>query len=256
LGLCVLGGVLGQVQNRARSAGRSDFLTASVHTVVSGPAGALDRGAQGVGDFWTGMRLAPRLSAENRRLRAIAYAASLYSAKERVWARDQSGLRGLIGLEPIPGAKRIAASLIGYFPHENRATLSAGKSSGVIVGLPVVNHRGLLGVVQTVEREQCQIVLITSPVQQVGAMVLRDPPVAGILRGQSVDRLTMEFVSTSVALEPGDKVVTSGFSRRIPRGIPIGQVVQVENVVAFGTRQVTVRPSAGIVDGLEVVILR
>ena len=55
----------------------------------------------------------------------------------------------------------------------------------------------------------------------------------------------------------GDKIVTSGHSEHIPRGILIGKVIAVDFNPEFGNRRATVSPAVqGRPDLREVAILK
>lgn len=150
------------------------------------------------------------------------------------------------------------AEVIGYFPYENRFTLNVGWDSGVKVGQPVVAAGGLLGKIQVVTGKTSQVLLLASPEpsNRIGALALRNPPSAGLLRGESSATFVLEFSDPKAPVATGDLVVTAGFSEHIPRGIPIGRVIQVDDNVEFGKRQARVYPSASIGNVREVFVLK
>lgn len=234
---------MGQWQNTARTRGTEDPLSRVVQAVVNPLGRALTGGANAGEDFFSGVGSARALAQENRILRKQIAAASLYAERERVLATQNDQLRRILGLPVYGGKKRIPTDVVGYFPHENRITISAGRPAGVTPGLAVVAPDGLVGVVQVVGETSSQVTLLSSPNQRIGGLVLRTPPLPGILRGESAERLNLEFLDTSAPMQIGDWVVTSGFSERIPRGIPIGRIVKLEPVPGFGTRRAYIYPS-------------
>ncbi len=167
--------------------------------------------------------------------------------------RELAQLRTVTGL-PNPGAKRVSARIIGYFAYEDRVTLSAGAAQGVKVGMPVISADGLLAVVQTVEPDRAQALTVTSPAVRFGGLVLRDDGVAGLMKGQTSTRLILDVLEEG-KIQVGDAVVTSGFSSRFPRGIPIGTVAEVVADPNFGTRRVFVAPAVNIAATLDVWVL-
>lgn len=253
--LMVLGVVLGRIQNSARTRGESDWLTSGVRTLVDGPAASLRNGAQGIDDFWHGILQAPSLSRENRELRARLAAAELYDESIDALEAKVSRLYRMLDLPAPAGRERVAGRVTAYWPHENRLTVSVGRRQGVKTNLAVVNQDGLVGVVQTVDEDRCQVLLITSPSQTVGAVALRDPPQPGLLKGQTPTRLLLEFVDTQSPLEIGDKVVTSGKSESIPGGIPIGRIIKIEHDADFGSRRAQVFPNVKVGEVTEVYVI-
>ena len=196
----------------------------------------------------------PALRRELERLRALESTALMYA--DTVAVKDQaiSNLRALQGF-PDFGRTRVPARIVAYFAYQNQVTVSAGRDQGVSKGLPVVSAQGMLGVVQAVEGDRCQVLLLTSPAVKIGAMVFRDPPVPGFLKGQSPVRLTLDVLDTN-KVEVGDSVVTAGFSDKIPRGLPVGRVVQVVTDENYGIRRVYVAPAVQVGKALDVWVLK
>lgn len=257
LALLILGGVLGRWQNTSREKNRLDTISSALTTLVS-PVSALAGGlANGSSDFSRGLFSAQRLSQENRTLRAKLAATALYTEQTNRLQREIVSLRSMVNLSPPKGTDPLAVDVLGFFPRENRITLSAGKNKGVVPGMPVVVGENLLAIVQTVDPVRCQALLITSPSQKVGALVLgHDPAPLGIASGLAPDRITLPIYEPKATVRIGDGVITSGFGERIPRGISIGRVSQVQDNEEFGTRNATVTPSADLGSVREVVILR
>src|SRR4029077_948197 len=116
--------------------------------------------------------------------------------------------------------------------------------------------QGLIGRVQTVYPKSSQVVLLSSPDLTVGASVVRDPPQPGLLHGESPNNLVLELTNPDAPVQIGDAVVTSGFSDMIPRGIPIGRVIQVYPDIEFGARRASIFPSVSIGSLREVFVLK
>lgn len=247
---------LAKLQNSARNQGRTDPVTSAVQGLITPAATSVQRGAQGVADFWAGIAGARAMAEENRSLQSLRLSASLYNERVADLIEQIQELRRAAGITPIVGRQQVPAAVIGYFPHENRLTISIGADKGAKPGMPIVAPAGLVGVVQTVSAHTSQINLLTSPQVSLGAMVATSPKQAGILRGGSAERLTLDLVDVALPLAPGDMVVTSGFSDKIPRGIPVGRVLQVESQPEFGTRRAQVVPSIEIARLQQVFLLK
>ena len=254
--LCFLGFLLGKWQNNARDRGSLDSLTRIVQALINPASTTLHGTAEAISDFSEGVLKARSLAAENQALKDKSRALEQYQRDFSSLSTQFDQLRKLIGLPRYGNRWRIPAEIIAYAPYEDRITLSVGSRKGVGVGLPVLTGDGLLAIVQVVEENSCQALLLSSRQTQVGAMAMRNPPQPGILRGESPDRLILGFLDTQTPIEVGDVVATSGFSTRIPRGIPIGKIVQVETNADFGARRAQVFPFARIGDSHEVFILR
>lgn len=249
---------MGKWQTSARVGGIFDPAGRVAQSLVGVPAGEIGTALDRVGDLVTGVWRAPSLLTENRSLRAQLAVQAQYMDTIRDLEREIESLRKLQGLPTLAGRTRIPSKVIGFFPYENRLTLDVGSRQGVRVGLPVLAADGLVGRIQVVADEQSQVLLLCSPEpsNQVGALALRDPPLAGLLRGESPTKLILELNDPNAPVETGDLVVTSGFSERIPRGIPIGRVIQVDRNDEFGKRRASVFPSVAMGSVQQVVVLR
>lgn len=246
---------LGRLQTNARNQRQLDPVSRGVQASVYPAASVLTSFSRWLADIGLGITSAPSLRQENERLKAIAQAAEQYIPREKLWAQDYHALRKLSGFQAPLERKRIPARPIDYFPLENRLTLSVGKNRGVKPGLAVVTSQGLIGVVQVVDQASCQAILISSPALKVGAMALREPPLVGILRGQGLETMLLDYLPANAKVETGDWVVTSGYSTTIPRGIVIGRIVQIEQDPFYGATRARVYPSATIGLAAEVYIL-
>lgn len=254
--LCVIGVVLGRTQTQARTAGHLDAVSRTVLATVQPASQTVGRGLDGVTDFVGGIVNASALVERNRALESQAKSAALYDQTVALLRRDIDALRKSLNQAPVRGRTRIPASVVGYFPYENRITITIGKKQGIWPGLPVVTAEGLLGVVQVVEERISHVSLLSSPTLRVGAITDRDPAPAGLLHGATADVLIFELLDSKIPVSINDLVITSGFSENIPRGIPIGKVVQVEDDEAFGTRRAQVYPLAQIGNVRQVFVLR
>jgi rod shape-determining protein MreC len=194
---------------------------------------------------------------ENRRLRALAQSAQMYNAQIEMYRGEVDRLRIMQGFGPIPGKERVLADVIGFAAYENRITLNVGQSKGVRPGMPVEAPEGLVGTVQTVEANRCHVLLITSRSLKIGAVDMdRNPPPAGLIIGENTNSLAVEFQDPKAPVEVGDRVVTSGYSEMIPRGIIIGKVISVDSDEAFGMLRAKVFPAISVGTLREVHVLK
>lgn len=254
--LVAIGMFLGRLQTQAKSQGSIDGVSSIVQSVVNPPSRVLTGAANSIQDFTTGVFGASALSRRNRSLEAQAHVIELYNTEISRLQRELDAIRKVSGFSAAPGRTRIPATIIGLFPKEYRITISAGSNQGVRPGLAVVAGEGLVGVVQSASKTTAQVTLVYSPTIRIGAVAERTPPPAGLLRGDSTERLVLEFFDAQVSAATGDLVVTSGFSDKIPGGIPIGRIAQIEKDEGFGTSKGLVFPNVRIGSIREVLVLR
>ncbi|MBN9500224.1 MAG: rod shape-determining protein MreC [Armatimonadetes bacterium 55-13] len=256
LALCVIGVMLGRSQSTARAAGRSGTFDGIVKSAVRPPEILFTNIANGCSDFFTGIFSARSLTQENRQLKQLERLVNQYTETVDRLNREIDSLRAIVDLPAIGGRTKIAATVIGYAPTENRVTISAGSRQGITAGLAVVNGDGLIGVIQTVDATESQVSLISDPNRKIGAMVeSRKPSPLGIIRGETTSTVILSL-DANAPVQNGDLVSTSGFSKRVPRGVPIGRVNQVYDDPNTGTRRVEVFPNVALGSVREVVVLK
>lgn len=253
----MVGVLLGRAQASARAEGQFDLSYRVVNTLVGGPSGMVHGMANATADFMDGMANARQLTEENRRMKAQLLSYSNYLDTVNRLNAEIGRLRQLNDFPPPPGRARVPAEITAYYPNLNQVRINVGRGKEIKQGMPVVAPGGLLGRVQTVGERDSLVVLLSGPdpSNRIGAMVVRQPPnepSLGLLRGESLNQLILEFNDPKAQVEVGDKVVTSGFSEFIPRNIPIGIVTQVENDEEYGKRSAYLRPIVNLNAGREV----
>jgi rod shape-determining protein MreC len=234
-----------------------DPVTETVQTLTKPVSIPTDALFEGVGDFSFGLFKARRLAVENRRLYDRLASIALYAETTERLERDIDSLRKQLRLPSRPGKVKVPADVVGYIPRDNRLTINVGSKSGVRPGLPVVGAAGLIGTVQTVSPSTSQVLLLTSHGLTIGAIVLnRNPSPAGLLRGEDSSTLSLSFNDPKATVQIGDTIASSGLSEFIPRGIPIGRVIQVIDDEAFGERRAVVDPFVVVGELKEVTVLK
>ncbi|MBD2429162.1 rod shape-determining protein MreC [Phormidium sp. FACHB-1136] len=105
--------------------------------------------------------------------------------------------------------------------------LNRGSRQGVEPGYIVTGPGGIVGRVVAVSPSTSRVLLISDPTSRVGAKVSRSR-VMGVVRGQSNNRVIMEFFEKNPDVKAGDVIVTSSYSRLFPRDVPIGRVESID----------------------------
>jgi rod shape-determining protein MreC len=250
---------LGKLQTTARKAGRVDPIGHVVGLIVNPVSNVFAIGTRGTADFFSGVSSGYTLKVENRSLRDLQTQSAMYNENVQRLEREIDSLRRLINLPPIGGKEKIPADVINLYTYENRVTVSAGKDKGVRPGQPVITADGLLGLVQTVDATTSQVLLLSGlneRTRRIGAIARRNPPPAGLLKGEGQSLLTLEFEDPKAPVAVGDEVLTAGFSEMVPSGIRIGRIIQVSDDPNSGMRRALVFPSVAMGRVREVVILK
>jgi rod shape-determining protein MreC len=129
-------------------------------------------------------------------------------------------------------------------------TIDKGESDGVRLNDPVINGEGLVGRVTLVASNGAQVSLVTDSTMGVSARI-GTSPATGIVQPKVGDpsTLLLQYLPANTQANPGENVVTSGtvappLGSLYPPGIPIGQVISVNEESAF--KSVNVRPYANL----------
>jgi len=139
----------------------------------------------------------------------------------------------------------------------NRVVIDVGARHGIVVGMAVIDERGVVGrVVHTSPNYS-----LVMPHQN---RLFRVPATLELIRqdgvvswdGRTHDRLVMDFVPKTEPVVPGQRVVTSTFSGVFPAGIPIGRVDSVFAAPGRNDYVIYIRPASSIaqIDYVYVVL--
>jgi rod shape-determining protein MreC len=256
LTLCVVGAMLGRMQSGARLQNRVDPVSGVIRATTNPLASGLTNAANSTSDFFGGIFRASDLSRQVKSLKQFELIARQYQETVDRLNHEIASLRSLNNLPALPGRTKVAATVIGYFPNENRITISVGKDKGLKAGLAVVTGDGLVGTIQTVGARDSQVSLLSDPNRKIGALVeSRNPPSPGLIKGETTTVLVLTL-DAALPVEDGDLVSTWGFSGLIPRGIPIGRVNQIYPEPTAGSKRVEVFPNASLGSIREVIVLK
>ncbi len=109
-------------------------------------------------------------------------------------------------------------------------TLDKGTTSDVAVGDPIVSQNGLVGWVSEVDLHTCKVITILSPQTSVGAISNKTSD-TGIVTGSAkyCDKgyTTFSKLSATHKVKKGHIITTTGISGLYPKGLIVGEVVDV-----------------------------
>lgn len=112
----------------------------------------------------------------------------------------------------------------------NNITINKGESSGIKVGMAVVDYNGLIGYIEKTSMETSLVKLITSndKYNTASVKIVGHDEVNKILK-VSNNKLIIEGINKSSNIQVGDKVITNGLSDKFPSGITIGEISSINN---------------------------
>lgn len=140
----------------------------------------------------------------------------------------------------------LLASAIGVDAADARRSIviDRGSSDGLRPNLPVVDARGrLVGrVVKPLAPRQATVELLTNEAFRAGVISAKNK-VVGVLTGdESRGGCRLKYIlSSNDAVEEGEELLTSGYDKVFPAGIPVGRIVAVRKEAAL-FKAIEVRP--------------
>jgi rod shape-determining protein MreC len=194
-----------------------------VLTVLVQPAGNLVRNVLDVG--------ASR--EENERLRQAVERLNAEVVRLQESDIENERLRAMLDFRRRnPQFELLAARIIAMDPSSpvRSATIDRGADAGLREGMVTLSPAGnLVGRVVQVWPTTARVQFIVDSSSSVNALIQRaDSRALGIVNGLPGDRLLMRYLPQQEEIRAGDIVVTSGLGESYPRGLHIGQVVEVK----------------------------
>lgn len=127
-------------------------------------------------------------------------------------------------------------------PWFRSALLDRGRSHGVHSGFPVITDEGVVGLVTATTRSTAKTMLLLDRQSAIDGIVQRSRA-RGIVRGTGEGELEFEFVVRGSDVRVGDQVITSGLGGVYPKGLRLGEVVEVADAEGQLMRTARLRPA-------------
>ncbi len=163
--------------------------------------------------------------------------------------QENQRLRQLLNFaQTRPGLELRGAQIVGRVIGQESnnfleyLNLDLGTRHGIEVGMPVVTDQGLVGRISEVNNSFSKVLLITDFSSAVNA-ILQSSRAPGVVSGNPGGDLLMDYLPQGNELAPGEIVLTSGIGGKFPKGIPIGQVIQINQRDIDVYQQAVIRPT-------------
>ncbi|MDD4956675.1 MAG: rod shape-determining protein MreC [Candidatus Omnitrophica bacterium] len=170
---------------------------------------------------------------------------------------ENERLRELLKFKKKIPFDTISAEIIARNPNSwiNSFVIDKGSRDGVQKDSAVCSARGLLGKVYDVSRDSSSVMPVSHPNFRAGGM-LKDSRVNGVIFGSGGGMARLMYIPVDTEVEEGVMVLTSGFSRIFPKGIPVGTVVSVGKSRTGLYKYAEIKPFADFLDQEEVLCLK
>lgn len=182
----------------------------------------------GAGYLWRNYFYLRGVRQENRELKQKIEQLEIERARLSEDAEQAHRLQALLGFKEQFIAQTVAAQVIGSSGSEQSKSIyiDRGAGDGLKPDMAVITPDGIVGKVLRVQNHVASVLLIDDQSSGVGA-VLEKSRLQGVLRGTATGEVTLEKVMADEAVQPGDKVLTSGGDQIFPKGLPVGTVTKV-----------------------------
>lgn len=197
------------------------------------------------------------LKSENKTLRELNLQLNNEVSKMRLSIIENRKLKAMIKLKSEIQYETIAADVIGKTSIElrNYYMLNRGYDDSVRIGMAVRNDAGLVGSIQSVTEHYSLVELIINKNVKIASMVQRTR-YNGILSWVGSKNFSLENIPKSYDVIIGDTIVTSNYSNKYPRNLPIGYVVSKEELPGDIFARISVKPFVNFATLEEVFILK
>jgi rod shape-determining protein MreC len=170
---------------------------------------------------------------------------------------ENERLRSLLGLKQALKKSSIPAMVIGRDPNNWSSVvfIDKGKNDGIVKDMVAISGQGLVGRVRELGKTMAKVMLINDIDSKVGAIVQRSRE-QGLLIGTAEGDCKLIYLSLDSDINKGDEVLTSGTGGIYPKGVLIGQVMEIEKEKARLYKYAIVKPSSELSKLEEVLCVK
>jgi rod shape-determining protein MreC len=209
----------------------------------------------GISGLWHNYFYLRGVRRENRDLKLEIERLRIEQVRLNEDAEQARRLQALLGFKEQFISKTLPAQVIGSSGSEQSRSIYIDKGSrdGVRPDMAVITADGIVGKVLRVFRTTSQVLLVNDQTSGVGA-ILEKSRLQGVLRGTPLGEVVLEKVMSDEAVQPGEKVVTSGGDQIFPKGLAVGTVTKVSPGAELFLN-IRVKPAADLSRLEEVLVI-
>lgn len=207
--------------------------------------------ARTVAGFFESVQEMRVMYTENQRLKASLQDHALLVARIQELEAENRSLRSLIEVEESLGDYQLrAAEVIMRSPDRwyQQVTINRGSKHGIEANMAVITSDGLVGRVKSVAQFTAVVELLSDSNREinVSAVVQGEELIFGTIEGYDDDYNALLFskIRMDAPLEVGQQVITNGLGGVFPRGLYIGEVIDVIPDQYGLTQMALVKPAA------------
>lgn len=172
------------------------------------------------------------LRSENARLRQEVNRLYAWQGMARRLAAQNKAFRKELNYSGPARTDYITARVVadGRGPFVKSVLVNAGSRDGAVKGQAAVALGGLVGRLTAVGARSARVLLLTDLNSRI-PVIVEESRARAILAGDNSAQPNLRYLSETADVEPGQRVVTSGYGGVLPPGLPVGRVLGVKNGV-------------------------
>lgn len=173
---------------------------------------------------------------ENKRLKSELDSFAELKAELSTMGKENEEMKAELNLQTtLTDYKLITGTVIARNPDMwvDQVIIDLGSKDGIGNGMSVLSNNGLIGRVFEVSPTSSKVVLLTTSgegtVLTSAEINQEDENIFGVINDYDTDRgyLIMEQITSTAEIEEGLEVTTSGLGGLVPRGLLVGEIVEV-----------------------------
>ncbi len=163
---------------------------------------------------------------------------------------ENKKLKELINLSDTSKFDLIPVNVVSKLVTRTQGTflLNKGKNDSISTGMPVIDEKGLVGIVSEVTSDFSVVKTLKNSTLSI-AITIQRTNVDGIMNWDGKE-LIIKNIPTTYDVIPGDRIETSDFSTLFPPAVPVGLVLEKKSNALGLLHNISVKPAADI-DGAE-----
>jgi rod shape-determining protein MreC len=183
------------------------------------------------------------LQNENKALRELNLMLSKEVTRMRKSLLENENLKGMLNLREKKEYEYLPSNVVGRTTIEmrNYFMLDKGSAVGIQDGMTVRTAAGVVGLVVGVDQNYALVESLKNREIKISAKIIRSS-IDGLLVWEGGQDFYLKNVPKSFDVKVGDEVVSSDYSSRFPKDIPIGRVEKISDEQGDLFMRIAVKP--------------
>jgi len=243
------------ISTSSRSPDRRDPLARFLLDALAPLQGGITLVRGTVGHVWDGYVWLVGVQQENRQLKERIGALEREAVQVAEMQQSHARLEKLLDLSESFAGRSYGARVIARdpLPWARTMTIDRGARDGIEKNMAVVSPQGVIGQISEVSWLAARVLLLTDHNSAIDALVQRTRA-RGIAQGALEEGCHIKYLRRAEDIALGDRVVTTGLDGIFPKGLMIGEAVEVARYSRDSLHGAVIRPSVEL-DRIEEVLV-